>query len=146
MTAISLSPIGLQDCDALEAFELANRTFFESRINARPERFYAPGGVHAAVAAAVADADSGAGYQFLVRCDGVLVGRVNLSRVRRENFHSAELGYRIGEAYGGRGHASQAVGLALEYAFSVAGLYRVEANAVASNVASIKVLQRNGFR
>jgi ribosomal-protein-alanine N-acetyltransferase len=146
MSELSLSHIQVQDCDEVEAFEFANRAFFESHINARPDAFYAPGGVSAAVHAAIEAARSGSGYQFLLRGrTGELVARVNLSRVRREHFHSAELGYRVGELQGGRGYATEAVRLALEYAFAVARLRRVEATATPGNAASVKVLQRNGF-
>lgn len=146
MEDVSLSPLQERDCDELEAFELANRAFFESRINARPGSYYAPGGVREAVATAVADAASGSGYQFLVWSAGKLVGRANLSHVRRDHFHSAELGYRIGEAFGGRGYATEAVRLALEHAFTVVGLHRVEATAMVTNEPSVRVLQRNGFQ
>lgn len=135
-----------QDVEDLRRFEWANRQFFESRINARPPAYYEDGGVEAAVAEALRDVAQDRGYQYLIR-DGAgrLVGRVNLSHVRRQHFHSCELGYRIGEAENGKGYASQAVRLVLAQALGPLGLMRVEARARADNVGSVRVLQRNGF-
>jgi len=146
MSGVALAPLCRGDLDALLAFETENRAFFEARINARPAAYYSREGVAAAIAAAEADAAIGLGFQYLVR-DGAghLVGRVNLSRVRRPHYHSAELGYRIGEAFNGRGHASEAVRLMLALAFDAFGLRRIEAIAMAGNAGSIRVLERNGF-
>lgn len=76
----------------------------------------------------------------------MLVGRANLTRVRRAHFHSAELGYRIALAAGGRGYASLAVARLLDKAFTELKLQRIEATARPENIGSCKVLDRNGFR
>src|SRR5690606_36931600 len=74
-----------------------------------------------------------------------LVARVNLTRVRGHHFHSAELGYRVAQDHGGKGYATEAVRLALDYAFVRLRLHRVEAAVRVGNEASAKVLLRNGF-
>jgi len=76
---------------------------------------------------------------------GELLGRVNLSGIKRAHFHSGVLGYRIGQSAGGRGVASAAVGQVLEIAFGQLGLKRIEADASVANAGSIRVLERNGF-
>ena len=147
MPGVFLAPVCGADLDALLAFEVGNRAFFEARINARPAGYYAREAVAAAIGAAEADARAGLGFQYLVRDDaGQLVGRVNFSRVRRAHFHAAELGYRIGEAFNGRGHATAAVQCALMLAFGELGLRRVEAMTMVGNAGSIRVLERNGFQ
>ena len=85
-------------------------------------RFYSEQGVAAAIAAAEAAWASDQAFQYLVVEDGRIVGRVNLTAVRRAHFHCADLGYRIGEHDGGRGVASRAVALCLEQAFGAHGL------------------------
>lgn len=146
MTAIHLAAPGHADVDALLAFELANRAFFESTINARPPAYYSREGVARAVALAIEEAEKDRGYQFLVKSGaGDIVGRVNLSNVRRPHFHSAVLGYRIGESAGGKGYASEAVRQVLDFAFGALGLRRIEADARAENLGSVRVLLRNGF-
>ncbi|WP_431265176.1 GNAT family N-acetyltransferase [Roseateles chitinivorans] len=143
---LSLHPVSERDLADLRRFELDNRAFFEARINARPASYYNEGGVEAAIATARREADADAGHQFLIRdAAGALVGRINLSQVKRRHYHSCELGYRIAERENGKGHAREAVRLVLDKAFGELGLIRVEAKARAGNAGSIKVLQHNGF-
>nr|WP_019366915.1 GNAT family protein [Pseudomonas luteola] len=143
---LSLIAPTAQDEQDLAYFECTNRVFFESHINARPTAFYAPDGIARAIATAEVEAAQGTAYQFLARDEaGDLVARVNLSRVRRDHFHSAELGYRVAEAHTGRGYASEAVRLVLEQAFGRLRLHRVEAAVRVGNLGSVKVLARNGF-
>ncbi len=54
------------------------------------------------------------------------------------------MGYRIGEAYVGRGVASVAVALALDEA-RARGHWAVEARVASGNPASIRVLEKTGF-
>lgn len=146
MPALVLAPPTPADAAELEAFEFGNRAFFEAHINARPAGYYLPGGVMAAIEAAQREAAEDRSYQFLARDPaGQLVARVNLSRVRRQHFHSAEIGYRVAQAHGRQGYAGQLVRLATDLAFGELGLQRVEACARAENIGSVKALLRNGF-
>ncbi len=132
--------------DALLAFELENRAFFEATINARPASYYSQEGVSMAVSQAMADVFADTGYQYLiVDAADRIVGRINLSVVKRAHYHSAVLGYRIGQADCGKGYAGDAVRQVLEIAFGKLRLKRIEADCRIDNVASGRVLQRNGF-
>lgn len=75
---------------------------------------------------------------------GCIVGRVNLSDIVRGVFLNANLGYWIDGELQGRGLASAAVGVALHHARR-AGLHRVQAGTLVHNLASQRVLERNGF-
>lgn len=146
MHPIRLLPPSPEDRDDLLAFEVRNRSFFEANINARPVEYYMPGGVDAAIASATEDARLDRAYQYLIRdANGALVGRVNLTRVRRAHFHSAELGYRIGEAETGKGYARAAVRQVVATAFSALGLVRIEATSRPENVGSTRILLGAGF-
>lgn len=143
---LSLLPPTPADIVQLLEFELKNRRFFETHINARPPGYYSPDGVAQAIETALVDAAHDRAYQFLLRDEtGELVGRVNLTGVRRAHFHSAILGYRIAEDAGGKGHASEAVRQIVGMAFGELNLRRIEADARAGNAASLRVLVRNGF-
>jgi len=144
---VSLTAPKAADAQELLAFELANRQFFESMINARPASYYSPNGVSAAIALAEQEARDDLGYQFLLRdCESRLVGRINLSQVRRTNFHSASLGYRVGHDFRGRGLAKAAVQNVLVEAFSHLGLERLDATVQPENIGSIRVLLSNSFQ
>ena len=56
------------------------------------------------------------------------------------------MGYSLASAHQGRGLASEAVTLALLYAFDVLELRRVEADVDPRNLPSCKVLERLGFQ
>ena len=143
---VFLTPPSLSDVHQLLHLELTNRQFFESAINARQPAYYCDEGVAQAIETALADAAHDRGYQFLLKMEtGQIVGRANLSGVKRAHFHSAILGYRIAQAACGQGIASEAVRQIADIAFSQLGLARIEADVRAENAASIRVLERNGF-
>jgi ribosomal-protein-alanine N-acetyltransferase len=85
---------------------------------------------------------------FLVRVKqtGELAGVVNLSEIVLNNFRSAYMGYYAFEPYAGRGYLAEGVGLVLDLAFTTLGLNRVEANVQPTNVRSLRLVRRLGFR
>jgi ribosomal-protein-alanine N-acetyltransferase len=77
--------------------------------------------------------------------DGVLVGGITLTNVRRGVAQTVSLGYWMGEAYAGKGYMSAGVRTLIPYAFSALGFRRVEAACVPHNAASVRLLERVGF-
>lgn len=71
-------------------------------------------------------------------------GIVGLSEIDA-NWGTAEVGYYIDPAHTGNGFATEAVGVLLEYAFDQLRLEKLRADVIASNVASARVLEKNGF-
>ncbi|KAF0861802.1 GNAT family N-acetyltransferase [Pseudomonas sp. LD120] len=145
MTHVHLTAPELDDLTDLLAFEEQNRAFFEASINARPPHYYSREGVAEAIVQARQDAEADRGYQFLIRQDSQLVGRINLHRVQRPYFNCAELGYRVGARFNGRGIARAAVEQVLQQAFGELQLSRIEANARPENLGSVRVLEASGF-
>lgn len=76
----------------------------------------------------------------------VLVGGITLSNLRRRAAQSVNLGYWMGEAYAGRGLMSEAVGALVPWCFGSIGLHRIHAACLPHNMASRRVLEKNGFR
>lgn len=93
------------------------------------------------------DASKESNEYFVICLDGTgeIAGSVNLSQIFRKAFQNAYLGYMLGAPFTGYGYMTEAVGLALRFAFVELGLHRVEANVQPSNLPSIRVLERNGF-
>ncbi len=58
---------------------------------------------------------------------------------------SAEIGYWIGEPFWGNGIATKAVELITEYGFAKLDLNRIYTGVFGYNIASMKVLEKNGF-
>jgi ribosomal-protein-alanine N-acetyltransferase len=86
-------------------------------------------------------------YSFLIFEEGSdnLLGGITIGGVRRGVAQAATLGYWIGAPYARRGHMTRAVAAATAFGFSSLRLHRIEAACIPDNVASARVLERNGF-
>jgi ribosomal-protein-alanine N-acetyltransferase len=80
------------------------------------------------------------------RVGETLLGGVNLSEIVRGVFQNAFISYWVGAPHVGGGRMTEAVGLALAYAFGPVGLHRVEANIMPSNAPSLALAKKVGFR
>ena len=142
---LEISPPTIADATALFDFEVANRAYFEAKINARPANYYNLKTVRYSIEEAGQHRILGTGYQYLIKSSGEILGRINLSGVAKHYYNKASLGYRIAECHGGKGVATQAVSLLLNEAFDQLGLWRIEAQVREENLGSIRVLEKNGF-
>jgi len=91
---------------------------------------------------------SDAAVRFAIRLadGGDFIGYVHLGEIERAQGR-CKLGYLIGEkTLWRRGFATEAVGAAVAHAFGTLGLRRIGAGAYATNPASIRVLEKIGFR
>ncbi len=82
---------------------------------------------------------------FAIEYRGVLVGGGGLQPGRGDGEGGAELGYWLAEDYWGKGLATRAVRLLVDYGFTRLGLARIEARVRTTNVPSLRVLEKNGF-
>lgn len=147
MSDLSIHPVTEADAAEILAFEQENRSFFRAMVPDRGDPYFSLDYLREMLREAVQDQAAGRHYLYLVRNPrGEVVGRVNLYDVRQGNLKRAELGYRIGERWNGRGYATRAVNLALAEAFGRCGLHRVQAVTSPENIGSQMVLIRNGFR
>ncbi len=78
--------------------------------------------------------------------DRVVIGRIALGGVLRGAFQNAYLGYWLDEEHQGRGLMTEAVRAATSFAFTAAGLHRLQAAVMPSNQASLRVLDKVGYR
>ncbi|MFB6468157.1 GNAT family N-acetyltransferase [Cytobacillus sp. Hz8] len=74
-----------------------------------------------------------------------IIGTCGLHEIEREHF-KAEIGYELHPDYWGKGMMTEVIAKVLEYAFFTMGLNRVEAFYHPLNLASKKVLEKNGFQ
>ncbi len=139
----------LEESDALDLlqFELENRAFFERMGFPRGDNYYESNNFNAIIKELVEEQEKGLVYMYLIKdYSGRIIGRVNLVSVVRGDFNKAELGYRIGEEYQGKGYATSAVKLVLDEAVSKHKLHRIEAGTSPDNIGSQIVLIKNGFQ
>ena len=82
---------------------------------------------------------------FAIEFSGELVGSIGLILQQDVYRKSAEIGYWIGEQYWGKGITSKAVKLIVDYGFSNLDIIRIFTGIFDFNIASQKVLIKNGF-
>jgi ribosomal-protein-alanine N-acetyltransferase len=78
--------------------------------------------------------------------DNVLVGGLALANVRRGVAQAGSLGYWIGAPHVRRGYMTAAVRALIPVVFDLLRLHRVEAACIPSNIASVRLLEKTGFR
>ena len=76
--------------------------------------------------------------------DDALVGTCTIARPNAEH-RRAEIGFALARTAWGNGYASDAVRLAIAYAFDVLDLNRLEADVDPRNTASLRTLEKLGF-
>jgi ribosomal-protein-alanine N-acetyltransferase len=91
---------------------------------------------------------NGTGYPFFVFSpDGeTLLGGLTLSHVQRGVAQSASLGYWMGSPFAGKGYMAAAVRAVIGFSFETLHLNRIEAACLPHNQASIRLLEKVGFR
>ena len=73
-------------------------------------------------------------------------GPLNVSTIVWGSARMATLGYWVDQARAGRGIAPTAVAMATDHCFRVLGLHRMEINIKPENAASLRVVEKLGFR
>ncbi|MFZ4809153.1 MAG: GNAT family N-acetyltransferase [Hyphomicrobiaceae bacterium] len=88
------------------------------------------------------------GYAFFIFQDSNdgLLGGLTLSNVRRGVTQAGTLGYWVGAPFAGKGCMTEAVRVVVPFVFDELRLHRLEAACLPNNMASTRVLERNGFQ
>lgn len=82
---------------------------------------------------------------LVIEVDGAMVGRVSLYRIEWGAEAGGSLGYWVARDAAGRGIAPTAVALVADHAFRQ-GLHRLEIGVRPENMASLRVVEKLGFR
>ncbi len=141
-----IASLEISDAPALFDYVVRNRRFLRALEPVRPDGYFTLEGQAEDIRRAQARAKDGSGHAFGVFSGGALVGRVALGNVVRGAGQHATIGYSVDEAHNGKGVATEAVRLAVAFAFRDAGLHRVQGAVVPDNPASARVLIKAGFR
>ncbi|MBF4563152.1 GNAT family N-acetyltransferase [Microbacterium sp. VKM Ac-2870] len=88
----------------------------------------------------------GGGVPFVMEYDGEVAGQLNVWGIARGSLSSATIGYWVSERFAGRGVTPTAVALATDVAFGELGLHRMEICIRPENSASLRVVEKLGFR
>lgn len=82
---------------------------------------------------------------FAIEIDGEASGGVGARLGQGERRHSAELGYWLGRRQWGQGRMTRVVGVFAPWVMQALSLYRLQATVLQFNIASARVLLKNGF-
>ncbi len=129
-------------------FYKRNRDFLAPFEPVRPEDFYTVAGQRKELRAEEEDIRIGRGMRLYLaekKNPEVICGMVGLNNIIWGSAQSCTLGYKIDKDLRGRGYGTQAVRRAIEIAFQVLKLHRVEANIMPRNIASIRVVEKCGM-
>jgi ribosomal-protein-alanine N-acetyltransferase len=133
------------DTEALLAFEINNREWFEAHIDARDPSFYSLQGVADHIESYLSDFAMGAWHPFVIEDSSErIVGRANLKSIDLSE-RSAEVGYRIAQSACGQGLATLALEHLIQAAQTRWELTQLVAYVYKDNAGSRKVLDRCGF-
>jgi len=88
----------------------------------------------------------GGGYPFVMLYNGEIAGQLNVWGVARGSLNSATIGYWVSERFAGKGVTPTSVALATDACFAEYGLHRMEICIRPENAASLRVVEKLGFR
>ena len=139
--AVALTPVAPEHAGAIQSLVASSHDVV---VQTRLPDPYPEGGAASWIEYARPRHARGEEYAFAVVSEGgEVVGACGL--IVQPDGREAELGYWIGRSFRGRGYATAAAGLAVRFAFSQAGLSRVFALPLATNVPSRRALEGAGL-
>ena len=144
--SVTLRPISRRDRDAWTRVRAANRDWL-APWEATPPRDLAPPVSFAAMVRTLrGQARRGQLLPFVITYQGELVGQLTIGGVTYGSLCSAHVGYWVDSRVAGRGIMPTAVALAVDHCFLVLRLHRIEVNIRPENAASLRVVEKLGFR
>jgi ribosomal-protein-alanine N-acetyltransferase len=138
--------VTLDDVPVLAELLRVNRDFLAPWEPIRGDDYFTVDGQLAVIRGALERHEQGSTVPHVILdSSGRVVGRITLNEIVRGPFQSCSLGYWVSAADNGRGLASAAVRDIIRVAFGELGLHRIQAGTLLDNIASQRVLGRNGF-
>ncbi len=133
-----------EDMEDIFIFENENRAYFVNTVPPRPEDYYFWDAFKGAIGQLLEEQENHLSYFYIIRNEkSEMAGRINLTDIDLKT-GSAHVGYRIGEIFAGRQAASAALKLLLQEA-AAKQLREIQAKTTKDNIASQRVLLKNGF-
>ncbi|WP_379137512.1 GNAT family N-acetyltransferase [Paenibacillus sp. sgz500958] len=144
---IYITPLLLEDAERLLELRLSNRSFHQQYEPKHDEDFYTLEGQQQLITRRAAETREDRAYMFgIYLLDGSLIGQITISNIVRGVGQFADIGYFIDHRLQSNGYMTAAVSLIVQYAFRALGLHRVQAAILVHNIASRRVLEKNGFQ
>lgn len=135
------------DAESLLDLHLRNCELFQKYSPTFNDDFYTLDSKRKDISNSIKQREEDKNYSFgiYLKDNGKLVGDVSLYHISRGALQRCLIGYSLDKQYNGRGYTTEAVSLAVEFAFNELKLHRVDAGVMLSNVGSMRVLEKVGF-
>jgi ribosomal-protein-alanine N-acetyltransferase len=144
---VTLRPLRYRDARAWRAVRRRNAAWLQPwDATVPPGGGERPATFRTLVARLSRQARQGLGMPFVVEVDGRFVGQVTVNNILRGSAQFASVGYWLDRDVAGRGIMPTAVALAVDHCFLVLRLHRIEVNIRPENAASLRVVEKLGFR
>jgi ribosomal-protein-alanine N-acetyltransferase len=142
---VSVRVVRLKDAKRLERLVLGNREWLRPWEATNPE---GPNSfdIKAQIRGLLKQMSKQQGLPLVIEYQGEVVGQLNVSNIIYGSVGSCIIGYWIAPEFAGKSITTTAVALASDYLLNVAGLHRVEIDIRPENSASLRVVEKLGFR
>jgi ribosomal-protein-alanine N-acetyltransferase len=142
---VKLRVAKMRDSKQLEKLILGNRQWLRPWEATNPE---SPNSfdVRGQLRGLLRQLDDQSGMPFVIEVQGQVQGQLNVANVMYGSVSSAVLGYWVSPEVAGQGVMPVSVALVTDYLMEQVGLHRVEINVRPENTASLRVIQKLGFR
>lgn len=143
---VTVRGVKLRDAKALEKALGNNRSWLEPWEATHPIIPAKPDDTRTSIRRLLQLARAGSVVPMVLEVDHEIVGQLNVSTITYGSLSSASLGYWIVPSHAGRGITPVAVALVTDYLFFDRALHRVEVCVRPENTASLRIVQKLGFR
>jgi ribosomal-protein-alanine N-acetyltransferase len=143
---VTLRGVRMRDAKALEKALGDNRAWLSPWEATTPLIQLTIPDARASIRSLLQAAKQGSALPMVLIHDHELVGQLNVSQITYGSLSSASLGYWVVEKAAGQGLTPVAVALATDYLFFEKGLHRMEVCIRPENTASLRVVEKLGFR
>ena len=142
---VRLRIVRTKDVKVLESLILGNRSWLRPWEATHPQ---APNSfdIRANVRGLLRAMDRQEGLPFVIEFQGRVVGQLNVANMLYGSVSSAVIGYWVTPDVAGKGITPTVVALVTDYLFRVVGIHRVEIAIRPENEASLRVVEKLGFR
>lgn len=137
--------VRVKDSKAMERLILGNREWLRPWEATNPE---GPTSfdVRAQIRMLLKQMDNNSCLPFVIEEAGEIVGQLNVANILFGSVSSCVIGYWVAPEVAGRGITPTAVALVCDYLFNVVGIHRIEIDIRPENLASLRVVEKLGFR
>jgi ribosomal-protein-alanine N-acetyltransferase len=143
---MGLRPLRRSDARAWEELRAGNVSWLRPWEATSPELLGPPLRFAQLVRFYKSEGRAGRMLPFVITWEDQVVGQLTVGSIQWGSLRCAQLGYWIGREHAGRGIVPTAVAVTTDYCMRTLGLHRIEVNIRPENIASLRVVEKLGFR